>query len=94
MPTQTAAEKRTGIIYPAYVDDDIQVFENILISRPNDVSALEPICLLQQEAPQRFIAVKCSVVSADLYHFSLGRGVAWGAEGHDTGMQAAVSAES
>ena len=66
-----AATRRTGIICPAYVYDDVQVFENILISRPNDLCVFKLICLLQQEAPQGLIAMKSSVVSAYLNHFAL-----------------------
>lgn len=63
--------RRTGIIHSAHVYDDVQVLENVLISRPNDLSVLESIRLLQQKTPQGFIAVKCSVVSAYLHHFAL-----------------------
>lgn len=87
-------QRRTGIVHPAYIYDDIQVLQEVLISGPDDLCVPETFCLLQHEAPQSFIAMKRAVVGAYLHHFALGFGVAWGADGHDTDMRAVLSAEN
>lgn len=93
-PARVQLQRRTGIIHPAYIYDDIQVLQEVLISGPDDLSVPKTVCLLQHEASQSFVAMKRAVVCAYLHHFALRGGVAGGADGHNTGMRAVVSAES